>query len=102
QALPLRADFQEPRRGRRGFGGASALATDCIAHRAAARARGSGQLLALLRRERALHLLRHYPPGAGYWGARHRRKRSFHYVGALRVTLPVGDVAAPQSPRIGL
>ena len=39
------------------------LAIDRAADRAQARARGSGQFQALLRRKRALHFLRHDPPG---------------------------------------
>src|SRR2546430_12675389 len=66
QALPLYLDFQEPWRSGGSDGGTSALATDRAADRAAARARGSGQLLALLRRERKMHFLRHHPSGAGH------------------------------------
>jgi UDPglucose--hexose-1-phosphate uridylyltransferase len=39
------------------YGGAHAFAADCAADRSAAGTRRSGQLLALLRRERALHFL---------------------------------------------
>ena len=58
-----------------------------LADRAAPRSRRSGQLLALLRRKRALHFLRHHPPGARHRRARHRRKRSLHHPGALCAAL---------------
>ena len=53
------------------------------------RVRRGRQLLALLRRERALHFLRHYSPGARYRRAGHRRKRAFHYFGPVCSTFSV-------------
>jgi len=100
QALPLRPHLQKSRRSRRRFHRASAFATHRSAHRSAPRPRGSRQLLALLRRKRALHFLRHHSPGARHRRARHRRKRTFHFYRAVRIAFSIRDVAATESSRL--
>ena len=51
--------------------------------RSQARARGSGQFEALLRRKRALYFLRHDPPGNRNRDARDPEQRSLHRAGTL-------------------
>ena len=51
--------------------------------------RGNRRRPALLSRERALHFLRHHPPGDRNGRARDRRKRSLHHPRALRAAFSV-------------